>query len=64
MLIRVVENISIYNLNNKNILREMTVKIELERIDIQEGIIVEALLNSGVTELMISSEFTKKQGFK
>jgi len=40
------------------------VKIGLERIDMQEGIIVEALLDSGVTGLVISSEFVKKQGFK
>jgi len=40
------------------------VKIGLERIDTQEGITVEALLDSGVTGLVMSSEFTKKQGFK
>ena len=39
-------------------------KIGLERIDMQEGIMVEALLNSGVTGLVMSLEFTKKQGFK
>jgi len=40
------------------------VKIGLERIDTQEGIMVEALLDSGVTGLVMSSEFAKKQGFK
>jgi len=45
-------------------LREVTVKIGLERIDIQEGITVEALLDSGATELVMSSEFARKQGFK
>ena len=45
-------------------LREVTVKISLERIDTQEGIMVEALLDSGATGLVMSSEFTKKQGFK
>jgi len=45
-------------------LREVMVKIGLERIDTQEGITVEALLNSGVTRLVMSSEFAKKQGFK
>ena len=45
-------------------LREVTVKIGLERIDTQEGITVEALLDSGVTGLVMSSEFAKKQGFK
>ena len=42
----------------------MTVKIGLERIDMQEGITVEALLDSGATRLVISSEFAKKQSFK
>ena len=46
------------------ILREMTVKIGLERIDTQERIIVEMLLDSGATGLVISLEFTKKQEFK
>ena len=39
-------------------------KIGLERLDIQEGITVEILLDSGATGLVISSEFTRKQGFK
>ena len=45
------------------LLREVIVKIGLERIDTQEEIIVEMLLNSGVTGLVMSSEFTRKQGF-
>jgi len=45
-------------------LREVTVKIRLERIDTQEGIMVEVLLDSGATGLVMSSEFAKKQGFK
>jgi len=45
-------------------LREVTVKIGLERIDMQEEITVEALLGSGVTGLVMSSEFARKQGFK
>jgi len=45
-------------------LREVTVKIGLERIDMQEGITVEALLDSGAMGLVMSSEFAKKQGFK
>ena len=40
------------------------VKIGLERVDIQEGIIVEALLDSSATGLVMSSEFARKQGFK
>ena len=42
------------------LLREVTVKIGLERIDIQEKIAVEALLDSGAAELVMSSEFAKK----
>jgi len=40
------------------------VKIGLERIDMQEGVTVDALLDSGTTGLVMSSEFAKKQGFK
>jgi len=42
----------------------VTVKIGLERIDMQEEIMVEGLLDSGVTGLVMSSEFVKKQDFK
>jgi len=45
-------------------LREVTVKIGLERIDTQEGIMVEVLLDNGATGLVMSSEFARKQGFK
>ena len=41
-------------------LKEITVKIGLERIDTQERVTVETLLDSGVTGLVISSEFTRK----
>jgi len=45
-------------------LREVMVKIELERVDMQEGVMVEALLDSGATGLVMSSEFMRKQEFK
>jgi len=45
-------------------LRKVTVKIGLERIDTQEGVTVEALLDIRATGLVMSSEFTKKQRFK
>ena len=64
MLSRVVDNIFCCNLNNENILREVIVKIGLERIDTLKGVIVETLLDSEVTELVMSSEFARKQGFK
>ena len=57
-------NISCCNLNNEDMLKEVTVKISLERIDMQKGIMVEALLDSGAMGLVISLEFAKKQGFK
>jgi len=60
MLSRVIENISCCNLDNGNILREVTVKIGLERINTQEGVIVETLLDSSTTGLVISLEFAKK----
>ena len=41
-------------------MREVTVKIGLERLDTQERITVEALLDSRATGLVISSEFAKK----
>jgi len=44
----------------EKMLREVTVKIRLERIDTQEGITVEVLLDSGATVLVMSSEFAKK----
>jgi len=53
-------NISCCNLNNEDMLREVTVKIGLERIDMQEGITVEALLDNGTTGLVMSSEFARK----
>jgi len=40
------------------------VKIRLERIDMQEGITVEALLDNGAMRLVMSLEFAKKQDFK
>jgi len=41
-------------------LKEVTVKIRLEIIDIQKGIIVEVLLDSSITRLVISLKFVKK----
>ena len=64
MLTRATDNISCYNLNNRNMLSKVMVKIRLERIDIQEGVTVEALLDSEATGLVISSEFARRQRFK
>ena len=64
MLARITDNISMHNLDKVDFLREVTVKISLKRIDMQKGIIVETLLDSGVMGLVMSSEFARKQGFK
>ena len=49
MLSRVVDNISSCNLNNRDMFRKVMVKIGLERIDTQKGVIVEILLDSKAT---------------
>jgi len=59
-----MDNTFCCNLNKEERLREVTVKIGLERVDTQERVTVEVLLYSGATELVISSEFARKQGFK
>jgi len=64
MLTRVINNTSCCNLDNGDMLREVMVKIGLERINTQEEVTVEALLDSRATGLVMSSEFTRKQGFK
>jgi len=47
MFSRIVNNTFCYNLDNEDILKEVMVKIGLERIDTQEGVTVEILLDSG-----------------
>jgi len=64
MLSKVIENIFCYNLNNRNILRKVMMKIGLKIIDIQKGVTVEILLDSRVTGLVMSLEFARNQGFK
>ena len=46
MLSRIVNNTLYYNLDNRNMLREVTVKIGLERIDNQKEVTIEVLLDS------------------
>jgi len=48
MLARTIDNTSCYNLDNRDMLIEVIVKIELERIDTQKGVTVKALLDSSV----------------
>ena len=59
-----MNNISNCDLNKEGALRKVMIKIGLERVDIQEGITVEALLDSGAIGLVMSLEFTRKQEFK
>ena len=61
---RVMDNISYCNLDNRKLLRKVIVKIRLERINTQEEVIVEALLDTEAMGLVMSSEFARKQGFK
>jgi len=59
-----MENISCCNLNNRDMLREVIVKIRLERINTQKGVTVEVLLDGSAMDLVMSLEFARKQGFK
>jgi len=63
-----MDNTFCCNLNNEELLRKVTVRIGvrigLERIDIQKGIMVEELLDGKAMGLVISSEFAGKQRFK
>ena len=58
-----MDNISKCN-TNRNLLREVILKIGLKRIDTQKGVTVEVLLNSGIISLVICLEFMRKQEFK
>jgi len=44
MLAKVTDNTSMHDLHRGDLLREVTVKIGLERIDMQERIIVEGII--------------------
>ena len=57
MFSRVIDNTSYYDLNNRNTLKKVIVKI---RLKMQEEVTVEALLDSSITRLVISSEFSRK----
>ena len=45
-------------------MKEVIVKIGPKKIDIQKEVIVEILLNSRTTRLVMSLEFARKQGLK
>ena len=48
----------------EKLLREVIVKIELKQEDDEDGITVEALLDSSMIELVMSWEFVRKNKFK
>jgi len=50
--------------DEEEVLREVTVKIGLEKINTQKGITVEVLLDSKATELVTSSKFSRKMELK
>jgi len=54
------EKVEVRKAEGEKLLREVTVKIELERIDMQKGITVEALLDSRATGLVMILEFTRR----
>ena len=48
----------------EKVLREVVVKIELKQEEEEEGIVTEALLDSGATGLVMSEEFARKHKFR
>ena len=45
-------------------LREVWLKIGLEKLENHEGVVVKALLNSGATGLFMDTTFAQEKGFK
>ena len=45
-------------------LREVWIKVELEKLDTHEGVTVKALLDSRATGIFMDKEFAEEQGFK
>ena len=48
----------------KKVLRKVTVKIGLKQEEEEEGVVTEALLDSGTTGLVMSEEFARKHKFR
>jgi len=45
-------------------LREVWLKVGLEKLESHEGVVVKALLDSGATGLFMDTTFAKEKGFK
>jgi len=45
-------------------LREVWLKVGLEKLESHEGMVVKVLLDSGVTGLFMDTTFAKEKGFK
>ena len=45
-------------------LREVWIKVGLEKIESHKGVAVKALLDSSITRLFMDTQFMKKKGFK
>ena len=52
--------VKVRKIEGGKMLREITVKIGLKQEENEEGIVVDVLLHSGVIELVMSSEFARK----
>ena len=46
------------------LLREVWMRVGLEKLESHEGIVVKALLDSGATGLFIDTTFAREKGFK
>ena len=56
--------VKVRKIEEGKMLREITVKIGLKQEENEEGIVVDVLLHSGVIELVMSSEFARKNKFR
>jgi len=56
--------VEVRKIKGEKLLREVTVKIRLKQKDNEKRIVVEVLLDSEVTGLVMSSEFARKNKFK
>ena len=54
------KEVEVKKTKEEKLLREVIVKIGREKVDMQEGIIVEALLNNSTIGLVMSSKFARK----